>query len=290
MKIFFIPAVLGLCACATTADIQQQSHDASSDAVLRVAEAFGTQAAGDVQSFLAGMTTVSSSLAGETGSEHVTMASPDPHADVRSRLVGPTAMPVRVSVSQGDSDVPAGFSASEGGLLHRSSGLVCPFALPMPGATDDAQLVFLADIRVFAEDSSDVGCDYQTESGRQMLTVFASYWPDVTAEEHMRGVAGSIASRVTSVKDTPVPMATIEGDDLLLEGEMQALGGTFQLPNGPRAHTYAWINRVAGWHIKTRYTTFEEPDTDVIVALVVHMTEVQTVNDQQNKLRVSNSI
>ncbi len=108
------------------------------------------------------------------------------------------------------------------------------------------------------------------------IVVFASFWPDVTLEEHSSAAAASIFQRYTVNEQLPVPVVMLgpaEGDDTnpeLYSNIEQTLAGGFAVGDidGVSYKTSFWLAKTHNWHIKLHATYPQEDITSEIIAAV----------------------
>ncbi len=171
------------------------------------------------------------------------------------------------------SDTPDGWRDSGEGFEHLQSGLSCPLQINI--ASENRQFL-LQKITQFDNAGRDIGCSLVSTSGDVAITVFASYWPDVTLEEHVNTVAAAIFQNSTVTEQLPIPMVLLgaaEGDNSdpeLFSGLEQAEGGGFGVGdiNGTPYKNSFWLVKTYDWHVKVFAQYPKDDVTSEIVSAV----------------------
>ncbi len=146
----------------------------------------------------------------------------------------------------------------DGLLVHQPSGAVCPLQV---GAFERFAT------QTFAADGGDVSCQYETADATSFLTLYFSYFGDLSATDHVRQMVPAI--RLTKGLE-PVEDAGLDCEMVIeLAGAMETAGQGGEAPipvgstpcvvfAGQRQKSLLAVRKYAGWHIKSRLTV---PDT-----------------------------
>ena len=179
-----------------------------------------------------------------------------------------------------------GFVRGENGLVHEPSGLHCAYghAIKFTNRSTKAErtsALALAAIRVFSEAGTDVSCQYVSEDGGSVITVFASYWPDVSLDDHYAEAFKLIQDEFSggqaaeSISFAPGPDGDF-GFETVAPGEIDQPHGTMvaaftggaETTNGFK--TGLWLDKVKGWHVKVRATHAEAAHEVEVLAAMLH--------------------
>ncbi len=170
-------------------------------------------------------------------------------------------------------EVPDGWRADGESLVHLESGLSCPSEISIPS---EGQLFVLDQILRFDAAGRDVACSMRSATQNAVVTVYASYWPDVTAEEHAAAAAAAIYQSYTVEESLPVSVARLgpaddsDADAELYTGLEEPIAGGFSVGNvnGAPYKTSFWVVKTHDWHVKVRATY---PKDDVLSELVASL-------------------
>ena len=176
-----------------------------------------------------------------------------------------------VAVSESDTAPPAGWSKDGEKLVHNESGLACPADFDL-GDEKKKRPMKLIGISQYDQRGRDVSCNYSVE-GAVSITLYASFYPDMTVEDHAAGAIAAIRQNFTIKGVLPVTIAEItrkneNGEEVTLP---TPVAGGFDVGeiNGVPYKTSIWIAKIHGWHVKTR-ATYAQNDViaEVIAALL----------------------
>lgn len=198
----------------------------------------------------------------------------------------PRTMPAALAME----DENGGWIETEDGLLHTISGMTCAWAHPVVLGEDEMILLALSDITVYDDKGYDTSCDYLSEDQHYYYTVYASYWPDVSLQEHFEAAAQIMLSEFPFKEVTPVVTSGMELDNGDIQ-ETLAAGFLTQPLNNNEYFTGVWLNKANDWHVKVRATfTPAELGPQLSAALLHSMTMVKILNkEQSNKVVVAPS-
>lgn len=150
---------------------------------------------------------------------------------------------------------PKGWSLNDAKLIHDESGLECPASFTLP-ADDGERILALNAVTSYDQRGRDVSCNYGIE-GDASVTIYASYFPTVTLEEHAAQALGAIRQNFAIKGELPVTIVTVEPKDGREVGPLpEALSGAFDVGdiNGVPYKTSIWLAKTHGWHVKGRAT------------------------------------
>lgn len=144
-------------------------------------------------------------------------------------------------------------------LRHVESGLLCPSGLALG---EDGRNYALQRVIEFDDAGRDIACHFQASDNGDAITVFASYWPDVTLEEHAASAAQIISQNFTVTGQSQLPVIELKADDpdseiaALVNGMEEPVAGGFNIGqmNGVDYRTSLWLVKTHGWHVKVRST------------------------------------
>lgn len=183
----------------------------------------------------------------------------------------PDARIENTRVDVADANAPAGWSEEQGKLTHRESGLECSrsFAFKTDGKD---RILALKDVSTYDERGRDVSCNYAI-AGESSITIYASFYPDLSLEDHAAGAVAAIAQNFTIKGTLPVTIVAIESRDksLTTAALPAALSGAFDVGefNGAPYKTAIWLAKTHGWHVKARATYAQTDFNSEIVAAVM---------------------
>jgi len=187
------------------------------------------------------------------------------HAQERRSSKIPLGLALKAS-----SDLPEGWVfVNENMLRNEKSGLECPLMLDLD---DENRRFLLQSVMQFDDKGLDVGCALESNDGGAGLTLYASFWPEMSLEESASGAVAAIAQRFTIKSQLSVPVIVIDGDKsdpLFADLEEPAAAG-FDVGeiNGAPYKTSVWVVKTQGWHVKARATYPQGDETSEVVAAI----------------------
>lgn len=216
---------------------------------------------------------------GQAAAPHLSFAAPGPRTvpglqvplDRHTTLMAPLSAddgafpPIEQAVTGGATppravdSLPGGWRENGAGARHTNSGLGCPATLTLPRS--DGATMTLQRLRIVAFDtaSTDVGCGYRNEARTYAVTVFATYWPEMTAGDHLAAAAQDMVRRLPVAAETPALGATVKDAESRRQVTIEAFAYDARM-NDRMVHNAVWIAVVDGWHMKT-LATLLPPDT-----------------------------
>ncbi len=166
---------------------------------------------------------------------------------------------------------PQGWTSDDTKLIHRESGLQCPAAFTLPGEDGD-RLLALTAVSAYDRRNRDVSCNYAID-GDAAVTLYASYYPEMTLDDHAAGAVAAIRQNFSIRGELPVAVIEVEGEsgDTLEPKLPVPLSGAFDVGdiNGVPFKTAIWLAKTHGWHVKTRATYAQSDVTAEIAAAVL---------------------
>lgn len=176
-----------------------------------------------------------------------------------------------------NNQLPPGFEAVDIGYKHISSGMICPFGL---STQDDKFSIEITNIRLFNQESTDVGCDFKTSTGG-LISLFSSYWPEITQEQHAASADKLIRDQFGTDKALEVPIATLEDYNPATMGTATASGYDISEKNSlQKIKSSLWLVKTRDWHVKARATHFMSDELTELFASVMHnRTHVDVYNN-----------
>ncbi len=196
-------------------------------------------------------------------------------------LAQPAAETLRALI---DDAIPAGWRRDDNRLVHKESGLECPLEFDF-SAGGKGGVLSLKDVAAYDQENRDVSCNY-ANGGASVITVYASFYPDISVEDH--AAAAVAAMRQTFALKTVLPVVSVEIEDKdagATTAELEApIAGAFDIGdiNGVPYKTSLWIAKTHGWHVKTRATYAQADTTSELVAAVMFAANYLNV-DMKNK-------
>ncbi|MEL6378541.1 MAG: hypothetical protein AAGK25_12650 [Pseudomonadota bacterium] len=173
-------------------------------------------------------------------------------------------------------EVPPGFEQVNIGYQHVKSGMICPFGL---ATEDDTYAIAITNIRLFDQQSTDVGCDYKTTTGGY-ITIFSSYWPDITQAQHAAAANQQIRDRFKTDKALDVVIVTLEDYNAATMGTATASGYDISEAGAEKPiKSSVWVAKTRQWHVKARATHYmDDPLTELFAAMMHNRTHVDVFN------------
>jgi hypothetical protein len=197
-------------------------------------------------------------------------------------LAHPAAETPRALVNQ---QVPSGWRQSDNRLVHNESGLECPLEFDFKAGNEKAGALSLIDVTSYDAANRDVSCNY-SNGGASVVTMYASFYPDISVEDHAAAAIAAMRRTFTLKGVLPVVSVEIEDKDAgttTADLEVPIAGG-FDIGdiNGAPYKTSLWIAKTHGWHVKTRATYAQSDMTSELVAAVIFAANYLNV-DMKNK-------
>ncbi len=166
---------------------------------------------------------------------------------------------------------PDGWSLAGDKLVHRESGLECPASFTLKGREKE-RILALDAITAYDRRGRDVSCNYVID-GDAAVTIYASYYPTMTLDEHAAGAVAAIRQSFDVRGELPVTVIEVESKSKTVSTEPlpTALSGAFDIGeiNGVPYKTSIWLAKSHGWHVKARATYAQADFTSEIVAAVL---------------------
>ncbi len=182
--------------------------------------------------------------------------------------------------------IPAGWRLADNRLVHNESGLECPLEFDFRDASG-AGVLSLKDVAAYDQVNRDVSCNY-ANGGASAITVYASFYPDISVEDHAAAAVAAMRQSFTLKTVLPVVSVEIEDKDAgaSTAGLEAPIAGAFDIGdiNGVPYKTSVWIAKTHGWHVKTRATYAQADATTELVAAVMFAANYLNV-DMKNKVR-----
>lgn len=173
-----------------------------------------------------------------------------------------------------DVTLPLGWTVADNAAVHAESGLVCLGELDFPELKRRYELVA---VRTFDRKGLDAGCHYQGSDGQE-LSFFASFWPDMTVEQHAQGAVAAINQTTPIVRELPVSVVKMTEDPAkpYTVNMEPVLAGAFEIAvDGKPVKTAIWLTKTYGWHVKARATYAPTDEaTEALTAVVFAVTHM----------------
>lgn len=167
--------------------------------------------------------------------------------------------------------LPAGWRRRNDRLIHVESGLECPLNFDFSTDSKKAALS-LTDVTVYDQANRDVSCNY-ANGGAAAITVYASYYPDISVEDHAAAAVASMRRNFQLKGVLPVVTVEIEDKDAgTTTADLDApIAGAFDIGEigGAPYKTAIWIAKTHGWHVKALATYAQADATTELVAAVI---------------------
>ncbi len=170
-------------------------------------------------------------------------------------------------------DLPAGWVQLDGAILHQNSGLVCQTSMD---TQDTGYTLTLTRLHQFDAKDLDVACSYESNTGA-FITLYASYYPDLSQEDHAILAARHIRDRFNPIGTLPVPVVEISTDSGEIFETPSAVGYDISQKNSDlKLKTSLWVVKTGDWHVKARATHRQNDSISEITAVsmfaVAHIT------------------
>lgn len=270
--------MLVVAACATSSGDTRAIGDETSLIIRHLALELGVETAPEVEFVRNDWPYLPSLAAFDSLSHHQDPATFEASTALRTEAV---------AVQEG-----AGFERKGEAFDHLPSGLRCPDEFDVRIDGESAGFLRLSDIRVFAADGSDVGCDYVSEDGRLLYTLFASRWPDVSLQEHFQQALGEITKVFPNLQSAVIPLAVAKPEGEMGELLSETLGGgfNFRFPDGRTGLTSVYLTKVGDWHVKARATALPDNPSFMFFSTILHQMMVVSVGQRQYELFQASSV
>lgn len=162
-----------------------------------------------------------------------------------------------IAFDPADPTPPAGWTRRDKLIVHNESGLACAIEIELGDNKNNKRPLTLFDIAQYDQRGRDVSCNY-TLAGTATITLYASFYPDMSVEDHAKGAVAAIGQNFAIKKVLPVTVAEISrkgenGEDIKLPAP---IAGGFDVGeiNGVHYKTSIWLVKTHGWHVKARAT------------------------------------
>ncbi len=198
------------------------------------------------------------------------------------------ATDARISIASVEG-TPDGWAREETKLIHKESGLECPASFNLPGEKG-VRVLGLGAVSAYDQRGRDVSCNYGID-GDATVTVYASYYPTVTLEDHAAQAVNAIRQNFTIRGELPVTIVTVEPKDGRETGTLpEALSGAFDVGeiNGVPYKTAIWLAETHGWHVKTRATYAQADFMSELTAAILFGVNYVNV-DMKNRIEPTKS-
>lgn len=163
-----------------------------------------------------------------------------------------------VRIAAGDAEPPPGwrrdYHSGDEQFVHIESGLECPLSYDVTDG-DRKRRLALTGLTQYDQRGRDVSCNYAI-AGEVAITFYASFYPDLSLEDHASGAAAAIYQNFKVRKNLPVISIEITKEGSKSRELPPTLSGAFDVGevNGVPYKTAVWIGKTHGWHVKTRAT------------------------------------
>jgi hypothetical protein len=167
-------------------------------------------------------------------------------------------------------DLPEGWAYDANqAIRHGKSGLACPTTINIE---DEERRFTLRELQTFDAKGLDIGCNYSTDDGAY-LTLYASFWPEMSLEESVAGAIAAIKLRFDVKRSLPVAIAMLssEGDSPLFKDLEKPSAAAFDIgeTSGTPYKAALWLVKTHGWHVKARATYPQEDLTSEIISSIM---------------------
>lgn len=177
----------------------------------------------------------------------------------------------KIQFDPADPSPPAGWKRERQLLVHEESGLACVLDLDL-GEGKASRTMILADIVQYDQRGRDVSCNYVMD-GMTAISLYASFYPDISAEDHAKSAVAAMAQNFTIKKALPVTVAEVSrkddsGKEVMLPSP---IAGGFDVGeiNGVPCKTAIWLAKTHGWHVKARATYAQSDITAETIAALL---------------------
>ena len=194
-------------------------------------------------------------------------ASTDEDKTRNNRIRALSGFDVDIPYTSINDPLPSGWVRTDGAILHENSGMTCSLAFT---TDDDLFSVQLARLHQFDEQGLDVACSFVSNTSG-VITIFSSYWPTITQEDHAANAAQNIRDNFNTVKSLPVPVVELTDEGGTEYEETSAIGYEID-PQSEAASplkSSLWLVKTGGWHIKARAThAMDDKLTEVFASVM----------------------
>lgn len=182
-----------------------------------------------------------------------------------------------------DATLPKGWVVVDDAAVHPESGLVCLGAFVLEQQSRRYDLV---GVRTFDDSGRDVGCTYDGGDGR-VISFFASFWPEMTVEQHLQGALTAMNSNTPLGKEAAVAIVSVKPEDgkPATKDMEPVLAGAFDIDvDGAPFRTAIWLTKTYGWHVKAR-ATYPRTDeiTEALSAVVFSLNHISIRSKNMSK-------
>jgi hypothetical protein len=160
-------------------------------------------------------------------------------------------------------------------LVHVESGIECPTTVNMNLQKDDNEAnkrYSLNGVTQYDKRGRDVSCNYAS-GGDAIITIYASFYPELSLEDHAAGAAAAIEQNFDIKRTLPISQVTLLNEVTTPNAEPVAptIAGAFDVGviNGTPYKTALWLGKAYGWHVKARATYAQSDVSSEIVAVLL---------------------
>ena len=161
-------------------------------------------------------------------------------------------------------------------LVHQESGLECPAEIDLTLNEDghtSGKLYTLEGVTKFDQRGRDVACNFIAD-GDAIITLYASFYPDISLEDHAASAAAAIRQNFNVRAQLPIVTMEMTRDANSAEPSPPTIAGAFDVGdiNGVPYKTALWVSKTHGWHVKARATyARSDTGTELVSALIFSM-------------------
>lgn len=175
----------------------------------------------------------------------------------------------------------------DGTFMHKLSGMECDANQKMTMTNEDTgentvTAMTLHGLALFNEDGSDTACDYRTQDNSRAITLYATYAPDVSAEEMFYGSVQAMRQALPLGDTLDIFIAAPQTDDGAVIMKPYAAGFDIGKQKGTAYESALWTEKTHGWHIKVRATYPKDDKSVEALAAFMFMTAWLEVDTYQN--------
>lgn len=173
--------------------------------------------------------------------------------------------------------------------VHQESGLECPAEIDLTlneEAEVSGKLYTLEGVTKFDRRGRDVACNY-IAGGDAIITLYASFYPDISLEDHAAAAVSAIRQNFNVKGQLPVITMEMKRASSSANSEPPApfIAGAFDVGqiNGAPYKTALWIGKTYGWHVKVRGTFAQEDVGSELVSALMFSMNVLGVSEKNAK-------